>query len=118
MRIKLASMLGVAVMTSAVIVAGPATATAQPTAAPQAASCFKGWTTQAKESVKIRNARKLNATALGLFPKGKKGKYASCAVEDGQKYSLCGWKNDYRWTKINYRGTVGWIPTACETWVP
>jgi hypothetical protein len=111
-------MLGAAVMASAVIVAVPAAASAETTAAPQSSSCIKGWTTQAKESVKIRNARKLKATALGLFPKGKKGKYAACSVSYGQNYTLCGWDNDNRWTKINYRGTVGWIPSACEKWVP
>jgi hypothetical protein len=118
---KLTSLLGAVALTGAVFAAGTASAgAAEPTTARAAASaaCWKGKTAQAKESVKIRKSKKLNATALGLFPKGKKGKYAGCEVSYGQTYTLCGWDKDNRWTYIEYRGTKGWVPSACEKWVP
>ncbi|MEV0113483.1 hypothetical protein AB0H77_09575 [Streptomyces sp. NPDC050844] len=96
--------------------AGAAAPAAAPTGA-KAAVCGKGDVVKAEESVKIRKERKLNSTAVGLFPKGAKAKWAACTVAYGQTYSLCGWENDNRWSYIDYRGTKGWVPTACENFV-
>ncbi|MFI8497427.1 hypothetical protein ACIGFK_02715 [Streptomyces sp. NPDC085524] len=67
----------------------------------------------AHENVKIRNAAKVNATALGLLPKGAKATYAACQVSLAGTYSLCGWKGDNRWSYITYRGVKGYVPLAC-----
>ncbi|MEU6824017.1 hypothetical protein ABZ921_25585 [Streptomyces atriruber] len=117
----MASLLGVVAMTGAAFAAGTATAGAvTPDAAPTSVAskaCGKGNPIKAKESVKIRKARKLNSTAVGLYPKGAKAKWAACEVKYGQTYSKCGWHNDNRWSYINYRGTKGWVPTACENFI-
>lgn len=121
---KLTSLLGAVAMTGAALAAATAPAVAstpeRAAASAHAAStpaCVKGQVTKAKESVRIRKSRKLKSTSLGLFPKGKKAKWAACSVEYGQEYSLCGWDKDNRWTYIDYRGTRGWVPTACENFV-
>ncbi|MFF2926645.1 hypothetical protein ACFVTP_30260 [Streptomyces celluloflavus] len=67
----------------------------------------------AHESVKIRKTTKVNALALGLLPKGAKATYVTCGVKLADNYSLCGWKNDNRWSYITYRGIKGYVPLAC-----
>ncbi|MEU9418091.1 hypothetical protein [Streptomyces sp. NPDC051000] len=67
----------------------------------------------AHESVKIRKTAKVNATALGLLPKGAKATYVTCGVKLAENYSFCGWKNDNRWSYITYRGIKGYVPLAC-----
>ncbi|MFE0171935.1 hypothetical protein ACFWZ2_06430 [Streptomyces sp. NPDC059002] len=117
---KFASLLSVVAMTGATFAAGTAAAgAATPEAAPTAASSGtcpgKGTYVKARESVKIRKTKKLNGTAIGLFPKGAKAKFNGCFVSYGQTYhNLCTWDEDSRWSPIDYRGMKGWIPTACE----
>ncbi|MEV0112993.1 hypothetical protein AB0H77_07025 [Streptomyces sp. NPDC050844] len=116
---KLTSLLGVVAMTGAAFAAGVTSAgAAAPEAAPTSAvmseSCpLKGKVVKAKESVKIRKTYKLDSTALGLFPKGAKGKFAGCYLERGQQYTVCTRGSDNRWSYIDYRGTKGWIPSDC-----
>lgn len=67
----------------------------------------------AHESVKIRKTPTVNSTDLGLLPKGAKARYVTCPVTLAENYSLCGWKNDNRWSHITYRGIKGYVPFAC-----
>ncbi|MFE7404455.1 hypothetical protein [Streptomyces sp. NPDC057557] len=55
----------------------------------------------------------MNSTALGLLPKGAKAKYVTCGVKLAATYSLCGWKDDNRWSYITHRGIKGYVPLAC-----
>ncbi|MEV8022561.1 hypothetical protein AB0O76_40970 [Streptomyces sp. NPDC086554] len=68
----------------------------------------------AEESVKIRTKTRLDATAVGLLPKGKVGR--GCDSTDtgqtGQSYKLCG-ERDNSWVYLSYAGKKGWVPTAC-----
>ncbi|WP_058042324.1 hypothetical protein [Streptomyces roseifaciens] len=78
-----------------------------------ASSCSYG-TLTAVESVKIRTTTKLNATAVGLLPKGKSGRGCDSTGtgQSGQSYNLCG-KKDNSWVLLSYAGHEGWVPTAC-----
>jgi hypothetical protein len=115
---KMASLLAVAAMTGATLftagtVSAGAAAPAQASAgAVTGAECDTGLKLWAKESVKIRKSRKLNSTALGVWPKGNTAKQASCKDVSGQGYDLCGWEKNL-WTYVNYRGTKGWVPAGC-----
>ncbi|MEV4926322.1 hypothetical protein [Streptomyces roseoverticillatus] len=93
-----------------VLTGGVATADARVSAA---SSCSYG-TLTALESVKIRTDRKLNATAVGLLPKGKSGRGCDSTGTGlgGQSYNLCG-KKDYSWVLLSYGGHEGWVPSAC-----
>ncbi|WP_438488859.1 hypothetical protein [Streptomyces sp. S186] len=104
-----AAALGTAVAggTAAAAPAPARPAAVAPVAAP--ATCVYA---EAKESVKIRNARKVNATALGLFPKGSLACRTSTPTTSGESYNLCGVK-DNAWSEITYRGIRGWIPRGC-----
>ncbi|MFD9605271.1 SH3 domain-containing protein [Streptomyces sp. NPDC059970] len=68
---------------------------------------------KAHENVKIRKSPTVNSTALGLLPKGAKARYVTCGVKLAAAYSLCGWKDDNRWSYITYRGIKGYVPLAC-----
>ncbi|MEK2473338.1 hypothetical protein [Streptomyces noursei] len=92
--------------------AAAAPATARPAAVARAAAPATCVYAEAKESVKIRNARKVNATALGLLPKGALGCRTSTPTTAGESYDLCGVK-DNAWSEITYRGSRGWIPRGC-----
>ncbi|PSJ25349.1 hypothetical protein B7P34_28685 [Streptosporangium nondiastaticum] len=89
---------------------GVAAADARVTAA---SSCSYN-TLTALESVKIRTDRKLNATAVGLLPKGKSGRGCDSTGTglSGQSYDLCG-KKDNSWVILSYGGHEGWVPTTC-----
>ncbi|MFE0100804.1 hypothetical protein [Streptomyces sp. NPDC059009] len=70
----------------------------------------------AKQSVKIRKSPKVGSTALGLWPKGKKGDICNpFKPTKGQKYNLCGKKSD-KWYYGGPYGKgrpAGWVPAAC-----
>ncbi|MWA12805.1 hypothetical protein [Streptomyces sp. BA2] len=107
-------------LTAAVFVVGAFGATSASASAPSttatkaaAISCAGGNYVKAHESVKIRKSMKVNSTALGLLPKGKKAKLLKCQVDLAGTYSLCGWKDDNRWHHVNYRGIKGYVPLAC-----
>ncbi|MFJ9410031.1 hypothetical protein [Streptomyces sp. NPDC101393] len=89
--------------------AAAAGASATTAAAPAPAACVK---VIAAESVKIRKSKAVNATALGLLPKG----YSACTTgkpaSAGGSYDLCGFK-DNSWKEITYKGITGWIPYYC-----
>jgi hypothetical protein len=104
---------GMTAGTATAAAAHGATQTAVATKAVSAASAVSAACVyaEAQESVKIRNSKKVNSTALGLFPKGK----TACkvgATEEGGSYDLCGHKGK-TWMKISYRGIRGWIPYYC-----
>ncbi|MFJ8466635.1 hypothetical protein [Streptomyces swartbergensis] len=107
------------VLTTAVFVAGAlgatsASASAQITTTKASTrACAGGDYVKAHESVKIRKSKKVNSTALGLLPKGKKAKLLKCSVDLAGTYSLCGWDDDNRWHHISYRGIKGYVPLAC-----
>lgn len=109
--LAVAAMTGAALFTTGTVSAG-AVAPAKASATVKGAACDKGMALWAKESVKIRATKKLNSTARGLWPKGKKAKQASCADSNGQGYDLCGWEKKL-WTYVNYQGTKGWVPAGC-----
>ncbi|QLE74470.1 hypothetical protein FGW37_25310 [Streptomyces rectiverticillatus] len=89
---------------------GVATADARVAAA---SSCSYN-TLTALESVKIRTTTKLDATAVGLLPKGKSGRGCDSTGtgQSGQSYNLCG-KKDNSWVLLSYAGHEGWVPTTC-----
>ncbi|MFI0452694.1 hypothetical protein [Actinomadura sp. 6N118] len=67
---------------------------------------------KALESVKIRKTMNINATALGLFPKGKTAK-SGCITRDGGEYKRCG-RSWPTWRWVDYPGVPrGWVPYAC-----
>lgn len=117
MKTKLtASALGVmAVVLSSGVTsahAAPAGTSTNTTASVSAAEQCRTLTYVAKESVKIRTAKRLNATALGLWPKEAKAKNTGC-IQNGENYKLCGRPTQPLWLPIDYRGTRGWVPLAC-----
>ncbi|MFJ9850913.1 hypothetical protein [Streptomyces sp. NPDC101150] len=105
-----AALLGTAMTSGVATATTPGTAhTATVSAASAPASCVRA---QAQESVKIRTAKKVSATALGLFPKGKTACIVGGLASTGGSYNLCGHK-DNTWLKISYAGNRGWIPYYC-----
>jgi hypothetical protein len=84
-------------------------ASAATTAAPAPAACVH---VIAAESVKIRKSKAVNATALGLLPKGKSACTTGKPSSKGGSYNLCGSK-DNTWQEITYKGIRGWIPYYC-----
>ncbi|MFH8789035.1 hypothetical protein [Streptomyces roseoverticillatus] len=109
--------LAAAAVTAAVLAGTTAltggVATAADVRTADASYCTYGKLT-ALESVKIRTDRKLNATAVGLLPKGKSGRGCDSTGTglSGQSYNLCG-KKDNSWVLLGYAGHEGWVPTAC-----
>jgi hypothetical protein len=71
---------------------------------------------KAKESVKIRNAKRLNATALGVWGKGKKGDVCNDGkASAGESYTLCG-KTSSKWYYGRVGSIKGWVPATCINW--
>ncbi|MFI0787843.1 hypothetical protein ACH4Q6_19865 [Streptomyces lydicus] len=104
-----AALLGTALTGGAATAATPTAAHATAAAGTAtAASCVYA---EAKESVKIRNAKKVSATALGLLPKGKKACITGPSATGGS-YTLCGEHSSY-WMQVSYSGIKGWIPMMC-----
>ncbi|MGW2818994.1 hypothetical protein [Streptomyces sp. NPDC001415] len=117
-RNKLVPLAGVVAMASVVFTTTGAAAASPSPSAPAAKShsaaarqCYA----QAQESVKIRVAKKVGATALGLLPKGATAK-AQCTLEQGERYSLClNWAepSSTAWSFVDYQGIRGYVPGAC-----
>lgn len=100
-------------LASATLLTGSLTPAA---AAPTAAKCADP--VKARVSVKIREARSTGSTALGLFPAGKKGCHITPDGDEWKrggnyKAESCLYGSDNRWSKVNYRGTKGWVPIWC-----
>ncbi|MFI9049058.1 hypothetical protein [Streptomyces sp. NPDC053427] len=105
-----AALLGTALTSGVATASTPGTAhTAAVATAAAPASCVRA---EAQESVKIRTEKKVGATALGLFPKGKTACIVGGLASEGGSYNLCGHK-DNTWLKISYAGNRGWIPYFC-----
>jgi len=105
-------MTGATLFTTGTVSAGVVAPAQASTTAVTGAECNKGSKLWAKESVKIRKSKKLKSTSLGLWPKGKMARQASCDDSNGQAYDLCGWEKKL-WTYVNYQGTNGWVPAGC-----
>ncbi|MFH8681438.1 hypothetical protein [Streptomyces lydicus] len=104
-----AALLGTALTGGAATAATPTAAhTTAAAGTATAASCVYA---EAKESVKIRNAKKVSATALGLLPKGKRACITGPSATGGS-YTLCGEHSSY-WMQVSYSGIKGWIPMMC-----
>ncbi|MFE5863188.1 SH3 domain-containing protein [Streptomyces virginiae] len=114
---NLTSVLGVAAAAGLLILAsGTATAATTATSSVLLTQAKAGCALDpavAHESVKIRKTPAVNSTDLGLLPKGAKARYVTCPVTLAENYSLCGWKDDNRWSHITYRGIKGYVPFAC-----
>ncbi|MGW0538161.1 hypothetical protein [Streptomyces sp. NPDC003032] len=67
---------------------------------------------KAKESVKLRAARKVNATAIALIPKGEWTSWCASSDYSGETYHLCG-KTSNKWSYMGYKGRKGWVPSMC-----
>ncbi|GHE10760.1 hypothetical protein [Streptomyces alanosinicus] len=100
-----------AVVASAALAVASLSLAAPAEAAPAkaAASCWNG-TVKAKESLTIRKKTTAKSTALGVFPKGATACFDSST--GGQKYKLCG-KRDDQWSTIVYKGIEGYVVTTC-----
>ncbi|AZM55703.1 hypothetical protein DMA15_26525 [Streptomyces sp. WAC 01529] len=118
MRFKL---LGPAVTSAALVataftggVAVAESPSAPKTAAAAAHDCGNGFSNvPAKESVKIRSTPRVNGTALGLWPKGKRGDLCDMAKKwSGDSYRLCG-KSSNKWYYGVYGNTRGFVPVTC-----
>ncbi|MFJ6751007.1 hypothetical protein ACIQNI_22880 [Streptomyces sp. NPDC091266] len=87
--------------------AAGASATTVTAAASAPADCVK---VIAAESGKTRNAEAVNATALGLLPKGCSALTTGKPVRARGSYDLCGFKDD-SWKETTYKGITGCIPS-------
>ncbi|MGK5692618.1 hypothetical protein ACSNOJ_06815 [Streptomyces sp. URMC 128] len=66
----------------------------------------------ALSNVNVRKSASTKSTILRLWYKGTKG----CDIKgvDGGSYkNACGIKSYHYWRKVNYRGTVGYVPNVC-----
>ncbi|MGX2995282.1 hypothetical protein JNUCC64_13465 [Streptomyces sp. JNUCC 64] len=68
---------------------------------------------KAKETVKIRTAKRLNATALGIWGKGRGGDVCNDGrSQAGESYRLCG-KSSNQWYYGRVGSIKGWVPATC-----
>jgi hypothetical protein len=66
----------------------------------------------ALSTVHVRKSASTSSTSLRLWYKGTKG----CDIKgvDGGSYkNTCGIDSYHYWRKVNYRGTVGYVPNVC-----
>ncbi|MFJ7177559.1 hypothetical protein ACIQXA_14430 [Streptomyces massasporeus] len=66
----------------------------------------------ALSTVHVRKSASTKSTSLRLWYKGTKG----CDIKgvDGGSYkNTCGIDSYHYWRKVNYRGTVGYVPNVC-----
>ncbi|MFF7734957.1 MULTISPECIES: hypothetical protein [unclassified Streptomyces] len=66
----------------------------------------------ALSTVHVRKSATTKSTSLRLWYKGTKG----CDIKgvDGGSYkNTCGIASYHYWRKVNYRGTVGYVPNVC-----
>ncbi|MEV0122199.1 hypothetical protein AB0I16_11750 [Streptomyces sp. NPDC050703] len=67
-------------------------------------------------TLNIRKSATTSSTILGTWPKGAKG----CDISGklgGTYKNVCGIDKYNGWRKINYRGTVGYVPNVCVVYV-
>ncbi|MWA12213.1 hypothetical protein [Streptomyces sp. BA2] len=97
------ALLGMAPSASAVVDQAP-------TGTKAAADC-SGEIAKAPNNVKIHKKPTKSSPALRLWYKNTTG----CWIKGvkGAKYNLCGGKNWDGWGYVSYRGTKGYVPSAC-----
>ncbi|CAL9625041.1 hypothetical protein SUDANB1_05934 [Streptomyces sp. enrichment culture] len=89
---------------------GPATVKGEDMATVAATANCKSLT--ALSTVHVRKSASTRSTSLRLWYKGTKG----CDIKgvDGGSYrNTCGIDSYHYWRKVNYRGTVGYVPNVC-----
>ncbi|APY89992.1 hypothetical protein DCW30_17625 [Streptomyces alfalfae] len=67
-------------------------------------------------TLNIRKSATTSSTILGTWPKGAKGCDISGKI-GGTYKNVCGIDKYNGWRKINYRGTVGYVPNVCVVYV-
>ncbi|WP_369215452.1 hypothetical protein [Streptomyces flavofungini] len=67
-------------------------------------------------TLNIRKSATTKSTILGTWPKGAKG----CDISGkmgGTYKNTCGIDKYNGWRKVNYKGTVGYVPNICVVYV-